>query len=71
MQLILNKELISRKESKVKNTITIISTRKWLIEEISEKIRLTDFDNIKKLSKTYLMLSLLIYRVKLSVLLLT
>ncbi|CNI67137.1 pilus assembly protein CpaE [Yersinia mollaretii] len=51
MQLILNKELISRKESKVKNTITIISTRKWLIEEISEKIRLTDFDNIKKIEQ--------------------
>ncbi|PJE88021.1 pilus assembly protein CpaE [Yersinia mollaretii] len=51
MQLILNKELISRKESKVKNTITIISTRKWLIEEISEKIRFTDFDNIKKIEQ--------------------
>ncbi|WP_261373778.1 pilus assembly protein CpaE [Yersinia mollaretii] len=51
MQLILNKELISRKESKTRNFITIISTRKWLIEEISEKIRLADFDNIKEIEQ--------------------
>lgn len=51
MQLILNKELISRKESKAKNFITIISTRKWLIEEIAEKIRLADFDNIKEIEQ--------------------
>lgn len=47
MQLILNKDLINKKTSKVKDTIAIISTRKWLIEKISEKIRLADINNIK------------------------
>ncbi|MDR5017510.1 pilus assembly protein CpaE [Yersinia rochesterensis] len=47
MQLILNKDLINKKTSKVKDTIVIISTRKWLIEKISEKIRLADINNIK------------------------
>jgi pilus assembly protein CpaE len=51
MQLILNKDLINRKGSKVKNTIAIISTRKWLIEKISEKIRLADMESIKEIEK--------------------
>lgn len=51
MQLILNKDLINKKESKVKNTITIISERKQVIEQISEKIRLTDMNQIKEVEK--------------------
>lgn len=51
MQLILNKDLINRKESKVKNSITIISPRKWLIEIISEKIRLADVENINEIEQ--------------------
>ncbi|MDN0122208.1 pilus assembly protein CpaE [Yersinia aleksiciae] len=51
MQLILNKDLINRKESKVKNIITIISKRNWLIETVSEKIRLADMNNIKEVEK--------------------
>ncbi|EKN6412583.1 pilus assembly protein CpaE, partial [Yersinia enterocolitica] len=42
MQLILNKELINRKDNKIKSNIVIVSTRKWVIEKISEKIRLAD-----------------------------
>lgn len=49
MQLILNKDLINKKGSKVKDTIAIISTRKWLIEIISEKIRLADINSIKEI----------------------
>ncbi|EEQ08286.1 hypothetical protein [Yersinia bercovieri] len=51
MQLILNKDLISRKEHKIKNTIVIISERNWVIEKISEKIRLTDINQIKSVEK--------------------
>lgn len=51
MQLILNKDLINRKDSKIKNTIVIISSRNWLIEEVSEKIRLADINNIKEINK--------------------
>ncbi|CNI10433.1 pilus assembly protein CpaE [Yersinia vastinensis] len=51
MQLILNKDLISKKENKAKNTIVIISKRKWLIEKVSEKIRLADMNSIKEIDK--------------------
>ncbi|HHL2499859.1 TPA: pilus assembly protein CpaE [Yersinia enterocolitica] len=51
MQLILNKDLINRKDSKTKNTIVIISSRNWLIETVSEKIRLADINNIKEINK--------------------
>lgn len=51
MQLILNKDLINRKDSKTKNTIAIISSRNWLIEKVSEKIRLADMNNIKEINK--------------------
>lgn len=51
MQLILNKDLVNRKDSKKKNTIVIISRRNWLIEEVSEKIRLADINNIKEINK--------------------
>ncbi|WP_227736027.1 pilus assembly protein CpaE, partial [Yersinia proxima] len=51
MQLIRNKDLINRQERKVKNTITIISTRKWLIDKVSEKIRLADISNINEINK--------------------
>ncbi|CNL20517.1 pilus assembly protein CpaE [Yersinia aleksiciae] len=51
MQLILNKDLINRKESRVKNTIVIISERTWLIEQVSEKIRLADMNSIKEVRK--------------------
>lgn len=51
MQLILNKDLLNRQERKVKNTITIISTRKWLIDKVSEKIRLADINNINEINK--------------------
>ncbi|QHB33969.1 pilus assembly protein CpaE [Yersinia canariae] len=51
MQLILNKELINRKDSKIKKNIVIMSTRKWVIEEISEKIRLADMNDIKEMDK--------------------
>ncbi|WP_404704926.1 pilus assembly protein CpaE [Yersinia vastinensis] len=51
MQLILNKDLISKKENKTKHTIVIISKRKWLIEKVSEKIRLADMNSIKEIDK--------------------
>ncbi|ATM87483.1 MULTISPECIES: pilus assembly protein CpaE [Yersinia] len=51
MQLILNKDLISRKERKVKDSITIISNRHWLIEVVSEQIRLADMNNINEINK--------------------
>lgn len=51
MQLILNKDLINKKDGKTKNTIAIISQRAWLIEKVSEKIRLADFNNIKEIDK--------------------
>ncbi|AHM72018.2 pilus assembly protein CpaE [Yersinia hibernica] len=51
MQLILNKELINRKDSKIKNNIVIMSTRKWVIEKVSEKIRLADIHEIKEINK--------------------
>lgn len=51
MQLILNKDLINKKDSKIKNTIAVISQRSWLIEKVSEKIRLADINNIKEVDK--------------------
>lgn len=51
MQLILNKDLINKKDSKIKNTIAVISQRSWLIEKVSEKIRLADISNIKEVDK--------------------
>lgn len=51
MQLILNKDLINKKNGKTKNTIAIISQRAWLIEKVSEKIRLADFNSIKEIDK--------------------
>lgn len=51
MQLILNKDLINKKDGKTKNTIAIISQRAWLIEKVSEKIRLADFNSIKEIDK--------------------
>ena len=51
MQLILNKDLISRKERKIKDSITIISNRHWLIEIVSEQIRLADMNNINEINK--------------------
>ncbi|CNH02766.1 putative tight adherance operon protein [Yersinia thracica] len=52
MQLILNKDLINRKNTKEKDTIAIISSRKWLVEKVSEKIRLADMNNIKEIDKS-------------------
>lgn len=51
MQLILNKELINRKDSKTRDNIVVMSTRKWVIEEVSEKIRLANINNIKEIDK--------------------
>ncbi|HDL6964152.1 TPA: pilus assembly protein CpaE [Yersinia enterocolitica] len=51
MQLILNKDLINKSDSKTKNVIVIISNRNWLIEKVSEKIRLADMNNIKEINK--------------------
>ncbi|MDN0118876.1 pilus assembly protein CpaE [Yersinia frederiksenii] len=51
MQLILNKDLINKKDGKIKNTIAVISQRSWLIEKVSEKIRLADINNIKEVDK--------------------
>ncbi|HEG0621130.1 TPA: pilus assembly protein CpaE [Yersinia enterocolitica] len=51
MQLILNKDLIYKNDSKTKNIIAIISNRSWLIEKVSEKIRLADMDNINEINK--------------------
>ncbi|CNG87716.1 putative tight adherance operon protein [Yersinia enterocolitica] len=57
MQLILNKELINRKDNKIKSNIVIVSTRKWVIEKISEKIRLADINDIKEIDKDIFNLS--------------
>ncbi|CQI88226.1 putative tight adherance operon protein [Yersinia rohdei] len=57
MQLITNKDLISKKDTKIKNTIAIISKRKWLIDNVAEKIRLADMNNIKEIEKDILTVS--------------
>lgn len=57
MQLILNKELINRKDNKIKSNIVIVSTRKWVIEKVSEKIRLADINDIKEIDKDIFNLS--------------
>lgn len=57
MQLITNKDLISKKDTKIKNTIAIISKRKWLIDNVAEKIRLADINNIKEIEKDILAVS--------------
>lgn len=57
MQLITNKDLISKKYTKIKNTIAIISKRKWLIDNVAEKIRLADMNNIKEIEKDILTVS--------------
>lgn len=49
MQLLLNKDLISKKDNKEKSVIVIISTRKWLKEKIAEYVRLADINNIKEI----------------------
>lgn len=70
MQLILNKELINRKDNKIKSNIVIVSTRKWVIEKISEKYDWQTLTTLKKLIKIFLIYRLLIPLRKLSVLLL-
>lgn len=50
MQLILNKDLLNKQDSKVKSAIVVISKRSWLIEKVSEKIRLADIKNIKEIN---------------------
>lgn len=49
MQLILNKDLINKKDNREKSAIVIISTRKELKDKISEYVRLADIKNIKEI----------------------
>ncbi|MGL4485586.1 MAG: pilus assembly protein CpaE [Yersinia sp. (in: enterobacteria)] len=51
MKLILNKDIINKKDNKTKNTITIISDREWLLKDVSEKVRLTGINDIKEIKK--------------------
>ncbi|CNH46141.1 pilus assembly protein CpaE [Yersinia pekkanenii] len=51
MQLILNKDLINKKDNKTKRTISIISNRKWLSEDASEKVRLAGINDLKEINK--------------------
>lgn len=49
MQLILNKDLINKKDNREKSAVVIISTRKGLKDKISEYVRLADIKNIKEI----------------------
>lgn len=57
MQLILSKDVINKKNNKIKNTVAIISNREWLREEISEKVRLADISDIKSFDEDIFIVS--------------
>ncbi|CNJ77683.1 hypothetical protein yaldo0001_3410 [Yersinia aldovae ATCC 35236] len=57
MQLILNKDIINKKDNKTKNTIAIISDRKWLSNDTSEKVRLADINDIKVIEENIFTMS--------------
>ncbi|UIN00354.1 hypothetical protein [Yersinia ruckeri] len=42
MQLIINSNLISKKEVNTKKTVSLISNRAEIIDRVSEQIRITD-----------------------------